>query len=200
MISKLRPCLSFANVVSLLALFVALGGTSYAAIQLTGKNVKDSSLTGKDVRNESLTGADVKPGSLLAGDFAAGQLPAGPEGPKGEPGPKGETGGPGPQGAPGQPGEAGATNVTTRIAWSSPGFTQNTPHYAEVQCQPGEHATGGGMVPANIDNYSVNMRFVESSPLPAFGGSPTGWRVVVYWAGADDPDVVIGAQVVCAAP
>ena len=84
-----------------LALFVALGGSSYAAITITGKNVKNSSLTGKDIKNNSLTGSDVKgiksgdvtDRSLLAKDFKAGQLPAGPQGPKGD---KGDTGPPGP--------------------------------------------------------------------------------------------------------
>jgi hypothetical protein len=40
--------------------FLALGGGSYAAISVTGKNVKNSSLTGRDVKNNSLTGSDVK--------------------------------------------------------------------------------------------------------------------------------------------
>ena len=80
MLPKLRDRLTFANVVSVLALFVALGGTSYAAIKITGKNVKDSSLTGKDIKNSSLTTSDVKNRSLLSKDFKSGQLPAGPRG------------------------------------------------------------------------------------------------------------------------
>jgi hypothetical protein len=87
-----RP--SHAVVVAYLALFVALGGSSYAAITVTGKNVKNSSLTGKDIKNNSLTGSDVKgiksgdvsDGSLLAKDFKAGQLPSGAQGPKGDKG------------------------------------------------------------------------------------------------------------------
>jgi hypothetical protein len=60
MIDWVRRRLSFANVISLIALFVALGGSSFAALTVTGKHVKNSSLTGKDVRNDSLTGRDVK--------------------------------------------------------------------------------------------------------------------------------------------
>ena len=90
---SLRP--SPAMVVALMALFVALGGSSYAALRVTGKNVKNSSLTGKDVKNKSLTGrdvknlgsGDVKDSSLLAKDFKPGQLPAGPQGIQGAPGP-----------------------------------------------------------------------------------------------------------------
>jgi hypothetical protein len=79
-LAKLRNRLTFANVVSVLALFVALGGSSYAAIKVTGKNVKDSSLTGKDIKNSSLTTSDVKNRSLLSKDFKTGQLAAGPRG------------------------------------------------------------------------------------------------------------------------
>jgi hypothetical protein len=94
-LSKLGSRLTFANVVAVIALFVALGGSSYAAIQVTGKDVKNSSLTGKDVKDSSLTTSDVRDGSLLAGDLKPGQLPAGPQGtqgPKGDPGAKGEQG------------------------------------------------------------------------------------------------------------
>jgi hypothetical protein len=90
MFSKIRARLTYANVVATLALFVALGGSSYAAIKITGKNVKNSSLTGRDIKNSSLTTSDVKNRSLLAKDFKTGQLPAGQSGTpgaKGDPGP-----------------------------------------------------------------------------------------------------------------
>jgi hypothetical protein len=108
-------------IVAILALFVALGGTSMAALVITGKQVKDSSLTGRDVKDSSLTGSDVKNRSLKAGDFAAGQLPSGspgPQGAKGEPGPIGEQGPIGVQGqagvngSPGQPGLNGGQGAT----------------------------------------------------------------------------------------
>jgi hypothetical protein len=58
--------LSYANVMSTIAVFLALGGTSYAALKVTGKNVRDGSLTGKDVKNRSLGARDLKSG-LLSG-------------------------------------------------------------------------------------------------------------------------------------
>jgi hypothetical protein len=69
--------LSYSNVMATIAVFIALGGTSYAALKVTGKNVKDATLTGKDVANSSLTSADVKNSSLLAKDFKPGQLSGG---------------------------------------------------------------------------------------------------------------------------
>ena len=88
----LRRHATFANITSLLALFVALGGTATAALLITGKNVKDSSLTGADIKNRSLTGKDVRKRSLLANTFKDGHLPRGPQGPQGPQGPKGDTG------------------------------------------------------------------------------------------------------------
>lgn len=39
----MRLKLSYANVMATIAMFVALGGTSYAAIRITGANVKNES-------------------------------------------------------------------------------------------------------------------------------------------------------------
>jgi hypothetical protein len=67
-----RP--SPALVISLVALFVSIGGIGYAATTITGKNVKNSSLTGKDVKNSSLTGSDVKNSSLSGKDIKNNSL------------------------------------------------------------------------------------------------------------------------------
>lgn len=52
-----RP--SPALVISLIALFVSLGGGAYA-LTVTGGQVKNGSLTGKDVRKNSLTGTQIR--------------------------------------------------------------------------------------------------------------------------------------------
>lgn len=92
--NRFGRALTFSNVVACLALFVALGGASYAAFKLP-KN----SVGAKQLKKNSVTGAKVKDGSLLARDFKAGQLTAGavgPRGPVGPVGPVGATGAPGP--------------------------------------------------------------------------------------------------------
>jgi hypothetical protein len=73
-LAKLRARLTYANVVATLALFVALGGSSYAAVKVTGKNVRDSSLTGKDIRNGTISGRDVKNSSLAGRDVKNNSL------------------------------------------------------------------------------------------------------------------------------
>jgi hypothetical protein len=73
--------------VALLALFVALGGTGYAALQLPKNSVGT-----RQLRRNAVTSAKVKNGSLHASDFKSSSLPAGargPQGPKGEPGQNG---------------------------------------------------------------------------------------------------------------
>jgi hypothetical protein len=43
------------HAIGLLALFVAIGGTSYAAAKLTGRDFKPDSITGKQVKESTLT-------------------------------------------------------------------------------------------------------------------------------------------------
>jgi hypothetical protein len=64
MLERLRGRLTYANVVATLAMFIALGGSSYAALTVTGENVRNGSLTGKDVKRNSLTGRQIREGRL----------------------------------------------------------------------------------------------------------------------------------------
>ena len=92
-----------AMLVALMALFVALGGSSYAAITLSNNSVKSKHIAKgnvkrSDIGRNAVNSAKVAAGSLRSSDFAAGQIPAGPQGaqgPQGERGLQGETGAPG---------------------------------------------------------------------------------------------------------
>jgi hypothetical protein len=59
-----RRHLSFANVVACLALFVALGGSAYAASQINGNEIVKHSIGGGKLKNETITSKQVKKGSL----------------------------------------------------------------------------------------------------------------------------------------
>jgi hypothetical protein len=63
-IGALRRRLSYANVMATLAVFIALGGSSYAALTVTGRNVKNSSLTFRDLRQDTLGGSRIKESRL----------------------------------------------------------------------------------------------------------------------------------------
>lgn len=116
-----RP--SPALVVALIALFVALGGTGYAALTLPKNSVGSAQIRKGAVKNRNLaanavTSAKVRRRSLVASDFKRNSLPRGrrgPQGPPGPPGPRGPEGqrgaeGPrGPEGPPGAPGAPGAS-------------------------------------------------------------------------------------------
>ena len=60
-ILRRRPSPSM--IVSLIALFVALGGSAYA-LTVTGGQVVNGSLTGKDIRKNSLTGRQIRESKL----------------------------------------------------------------------------------------------------------------------------------------
>ena len=124
---------SYANVTATLALIVALGGTSYAAIKLPAGSVgsrelRDSSVTGRDLRDGTVRSTDLH--AQLRDQLAraiASQEPAvnthpvqgaagepGPSGLAGQagaPGPVGPAGPPGPQGQQGLQGPPGPTDV-----------------------------------------------------------------------------------------
>lgn len=69
-----------ALLVSTAALVVALGGTSYAALQVTGANIKNGTVTSADVKNGTLKGKDIKDASIGAAELKAGVIPAVPAG------------------------------------------------------------------------------------------------------------------------
>ena len=171
--------------VALIALFVALGGTSYSAITLSKNSVKSKHIANREVKRpdiavEAVNSARVADFSLRSTDFRPGQLPAGPPGPKGDP---------------------GATNVAVRIA---AGFDK-----VVAPCQPGERATGGG---AHSRNGFVVGQGPAWTPLAFFappGSQPSGGYTPTSWSAAavevDTSGAVIGpadvtAWVVCAAP
>lgn len=100
------PQISYANVMSTLGVFLALGGgVSYATGLLPPNSVGT-----KQLKNGAVNAAKVQQRSLLAKDFKVGQLPAGQQGPTGLTGPPGVAG---PAGAKGDQGPAGLAPAYT---------------------------------------------------------------------------------------
>lgn len=60
----MRAKLTYANVMSTLAVFIALGGSSYAALTITGRDVKNSSLTYRDLKRNTIGGSRVRESRL----------------------------------------------------------------------------------------------------------------------------------------
>ena len=89
-----RPHLTYANAVSSLALFIALGGSSYAAITLPRNSVGSA-----QIRTAAVTGSEIKNGAIHSTDIAKGTRTA-LHGAAGPTGPAGAAGAQGPAGAP----------------------------------------------------------------------------------------------------
>ncbi|MCK9249274.1 MAG: hypothetical protein M0P31_09915 [Solirubrobacteraceae bacterium] len=121
-----RRRIDAAHVMAGAALFIALGGTSYAAVTLprnsvgtkaikksavTSAKIKRNAVTSAKVRNRSLTLADLSPKTVDA--LKGGGGPAGPTGPAGAPGPQGPQG---PQGATGATGAAGPAGIVEPLS------------------------------------------------------------------------------------
>ncbi|WP_205471144.1 hypothetical protein [Nocardioides sp. SYSU D00038] len=123
-----RP--SFTTVIALLALVLAVSGTSYAAGKINGKNIKANSIAGKKLKNDTVTGAkikestlgqvpsakvadSVKPGAVAADDLAANSI-----------------------------GSAALGTITQRQTTQSVGA--NSSEFQSTSCQAGEQLISGG--------------------------------------------------------
>lgn len=63
-----------AMAVALVALFVALGGTGYAAVTINGKNIKNNSIANKKLKKKTIQRTKVKNDTLTGGQIAEATL------------------------------------------------------------------------------------------------------------------------------
>lgn len=182
----LRPRLTFANVVSCLALFIALGSGAYAA------TLAPNSVGSKQIKKDAVNSAKVKDRSLKAVDFKEGQLPAGPQGPKGDPG------------AAGAPGAPGGTNVIARRT-VEPGVANGSQATTTADCETGEHLVGGGAGFVDGANGYDFPATLQGSVPTGTNGKPvldaaeaTGWRASALNQTGATRDLVVVA--LCAKP
>ena len=164
-----RP--SYPDVMSTVAVFIALGGGAYAASELSknsvrSKHIKNGQVKRADVRKGAINSSRVKDGSLQAHDFGAGALPAGPKGDTGERGATGEPGATGEQG----PAGPGARQFSFR----APHTTDTSPTeilsfhglVIEAACVGGELALQAQTTSADaVIAGAFADNFGESSPI-----------------------------------
>jgi hypothetical protein len=169
-----------AMVVACLALLVALGGTSVAAVEQVRRNsvgpaqLQFGAVTGPKIRNNAVTSAKVRNRSLLRADFAPGQLPAGPTGPAGPQGPAGA------QGAAGPAGVVGAITVRTNSITVAGGTAHDGEYETERvsrTCESNERAISGGT--SWSDDAADRELFTgELEPLFNANNQPNGFLAV----------------------
>lgn len=70
MLDKLIQRLTYANVMSTLAVFIALGGSSYAAIRINGSSIRNRSIPAAKLRYNTLGGREIKESALDQVPFA----------------------------------------------------------------------------------------------------------------------------------
>ena len=107
-----RPTISYANVMSTIAVFVALGGTSYAVARnsigarelkrdaVTSSKIKNRAVTSSKLGRNAVTSGAIRNGSITSSDLSS-SAKSSPRGPRGLQGPDGATGPAGPIGPPG---------------------------------------------------------------------------------------------------
>jgi hypothetical protein len=163
-VRAMKDRLTYANVTATVALFIALGGTSYAAVTLPRNSVgatqiRAGSVGSSEVRDRSLTVRDFNPRSGRALRGARG--PAGPAGPAG-----------------GTAGAADAADLTYKTVSGTVARAprdETTTATATARCDSGQRVTGGGVRVEDVNVLSVH----DSFPVP----DGTGWTANV---GNDD--------------
>jgi hypothetical protein len=179
--------LTFANVTSSLALFIALGGASYAAIKVPANSVGT-----KQVKNRAITTRklDRKVLTSLRGATGARGLagPQGVAGPQGLQGPKGDTGASGAaalaDGSITASKLAGSSvtqaklGLTTGFAYTGVDATANKALLAT--CPAGTSVIGGAVMVVDQAGSPLNGVAAVSYSGPAGVISPHQWEGVAY--------------------
>jgi hypothetical protein len=176
-LTSLSRRLTFANVTSVLALFVALGGASYAATSLPANSVGTS-----QIKNRSVTVRKFNRQALALLNAKGRRGPQGPPGPRGLPGLRG------PKGAPGSVGQAviGDGTITTskladasvteeklglRTAVSFTGANDTASKTAAAECPPGTSIISGA------------VEVVDQNGSPLNGVAAISYSGPIVWSG-----------------
>ena len=184
MVGKVARHLS-RNAVAWVALFVALGGVSYAAVRIPANSVGT-----RQLKKNAVTNSRVKAHSLTSRVFKRGTLLRGATGATGAQGLKGNTGSTGPTGP------SGATNVS--VFASAPVTTPtNSEATATANCPAGSKATGGSGQALGSTNHLKASNPSTASGNAVTTGTATSWSAVGE-AGATAGTIT--AYVVCASP
>lgn len=209
--SRLKRSLTFSNAIALLALFIALGGSVYAASnKIDGAQIKAKSMPGNRIQPNTVTAAQIKKGAIGEAQIKAGavsgkliksgavtakqirsssitgaQIKAGSI-----------------SGAQIQSGSLGATQInqttltgisaanihTVQYVTSTVGITpeSETGTSATATCPSGMKVIGGG---ANVSNPKFGSAY-ESAP----NGERSGWSALGY---AFEPNVTMTVTAIC---
>jgi hypothetical protein len=142
-----RPKLSYANVVASFALFVALGGTSYAALTLPRNSVGS-----RQIRSNAVGSSEVRRGAVHLADIAP-TTRARLRGTKGDPGPAGPPG-------------AAAVSYFAAVSGAGQLVRGNATSAAHTTFGSGSYTIG---FPTNVSNcaYGATLGGTDTTTQPA---------------------------------
>jgi hypothetical protein len=179
-LSPILRRLSFANVTSALALFVAVGGTSYAAATLPANSVGS-----KQIRDRAVTVAKLDANARAALLRAGAPGPQGPQGVQGPQGPKGDAGPTGPAvigdgsitAAKLADGSVNEEKLGLTTAVSTTGVQNTGSWTTAAHCPPGKSIISGAVEVIDQDGHALNgVAAISYSGPITWSGS--------YWEGA----------------
>jgi hypothetical protein len=147
MLTAIRTRMSYANVIATIALFVALGGSSYAALQLPRNSVgptqlKKNAVTAAKIKRNAVTTAKIKRNAVTGSkinESTLGEIPA----------------------------AAALSNLDYNSATTSNPPSTLTP--VTVSCDPGKRVVGGGI---KVDD-TANQFIIDSYPRGTDGWEGT---------------------------
>jgi hypothetical protein len=201
MLARIHSKLTFSNTISLIALFVALSGTAYAAVTLPrnsvgARQIKKNAVRASEVRANAVAGAEVKDGAIGLVDLAANSVDASKvvDGSLG--------------GADVAPGALLGGKVTVQYEQATVALADNTSSSYNVHCPAGQTAVAGGARGDATDSEFTNVTSsrpiisTTNSGAPVDGGTFTGWRTTVLNPTGGAPpggDILPEVWVICAA-
>jgi hypothetical protein len=186
--------LTYANVMATVALFVALGGSSYAALRIGRNSIRAREIAPNAVHRSELANRSVGTGEIVNGTLLAEDFRISPRGVKGPKGDRGPTGPAGPRGVVGPQGTVNAVIRVGSMLNTAPGESGTV----QADCQSGERAVGGGAAPLD-PSFASDASIMSSVPSPTIAGSaPTSWLVgVKNTAVSGGPNVTFESYAVC---
>jgi Collagen triple helix repeat (20 copies) len=215
-IARIRERVTSAHVIACVALFVALGGSSYAAVTISASQIANNSIPGSKIRansipasklrNNSITGRKLRNNTIsraklrsdaLSPITAGGNITnpqsttddestTGPRGPQGPSGPRGLTGATGPAGPQGPAGQTGATGAA--------GDSQLTLVTDGRAIEDGA-TTAFAQVTCAAGQALYSVNYVTTAPTATATTGATTYRVDI----TGDPGVRIDVYALCGA-
>ncbi len=175
-----------ALVLAIVALFVALGGTGYAAASLSGKTIRPGSIPGNRVTPNALGGVQINesrlgvvPAAKLAQAAGTARSAERADSARSADSASSADSAKALQGR--GPGAflANTVRVATNQTAELPGPAGGFPGDVSVSCDANEKAIGGGgawLIPTTLDPTALDAPITASLPIQAPTGEITGWR------------------------